>query len=58
MMSFVSSAPSVNPEGALRIFESAVGKPYAPLDLAETVAEKLRSNGAIELLMMAQRELK
>ena len=47
-----------HPEGALRIFESAVGKPYAALDLAETVAEKLRNNGAIELLMMAQRELK
>ena len=46
-----------HPDGALRIFESAVGSPSAPLNLAETVAQKLRSNGAIELLMMAQRAL-
>ena len=46
-----------HPDGALRIFESAVGNPLAPLNLAETVAQKLRSNGAIELLTMAQRAL-
>ena len=39
-----------HPNGALRIFESAVGKPYAALHLAETVAKKLRNNGATELL--------
>ena len=46
-----------HPDGALRIFESAVGEPYAALHLAETVAKKLRNNGATELLMMAQRAL-
>ena len=51
-----------HPDGALRIFESAVGKPVgaglpSPYDLAKTVAKKLQNNGATELLMMAQRAL-
>ena len=42
-----------HPDGALRIFESAVGKPYEALHLAETVAKKLRNNGATELLIIS-----